>query len=138
MCAKKGGYTGVLITTPSPGSVASSRMAQARHDVGHQMHPPGSTVQPCRAAANLANASPRPAGLAYPQSLRSMARAQRREHRLREVVVHLRDERGQHVRRVSCHFSLRRRRSRSRSRSSNPLRMGQAYRAVGPHDPPGR
>ena len=74
MCSKNGGYTGVLITTPSPGSVASRRMASTPAITsGTRWTRPGSTVQPCLAAANLANVSPRPAGVAYPQSLRSMA-----------------------------------------------------------------
>ena len=74
MCSKNGGYTGVLITTPSPGSVASRRMASTLAITsGTRWTRPGSTVQPCLAAANLANVSPRPSGVAYPQSLRSMA-----------------------------------------------------------------
>ena len=74
MCSKNGGYTGVLITTPSPGSVASPRMTSTPAITsGTKWTRPGSTVHPCLASANLANVSPRPVGVAYPQSLRSMA-----------------------------------------------------------------
>jgi len=65
MCSKNGGYTGVLMITPSPGAVVSRRMASTPAMMsGIRCTRPGSTVQPCRAAANLANASPRPAGYA--------------------------------------------------------------------------
>ena len=65
MCPKNGGYTGVLMTTPSPGSVVSSRMASTpAMTSGTRCTRPGSTVQPCLAAANRANASPSPEGYA--------------------------------------------------------------------------
>ena len=74
MCSKNGGYTGVLITTPSPGSVASASIASTPAITsGTRCTRPGSTAQPCLAAANAANVSPRPSGVAYPQSLRSTA-----------------------------------------------------------------
>ena len=74
MWAKNGGYTGVLMITPSPGSVASGRMASTPAITsGTRCTRLGSTAQPCLAAANAANVSPRPSGVAYPQSLRSTA-----------------------------------------------------------------
>ena len=74
MCSKNGGYTGVLMTTPSPGSVVSSRTASTpAMTSGTRCTRPGSTAQSCRAAANRANASPSPEAIAYPQSDRSMA-----------------------------------------------------------------
>ena len=74
MCLKNGGYTGVLMTTPSPGSVASARMAsKPAITSGTRCTRPGSTVHPCLAAANAANVSPMSGRAAYPQSPRSSA-----------------------------------------------------------------
>ena len=74
MCSKNGGYTGVLMTTPSPGSVARSSSASTPAITsGTRCTRPGSTVQSCLAWANAANVSPMPASAAYPQSLSSTA-----------------------------------------------------------------
>ena len=74
MCLKNGGYTGGLMTTPSPGSVASATIAsKPAITSGIRCTMPGSTAQSCLAAANAANVSPIPSSAAYPQSLRSTA-----------------------------------------------------------------
>ena len=74
MCLKNGGYTGVLMTTPSPGSVARfSSASKPAITSGTRCTMPGSTVHPCRNAANSANVAPMPASAGYPQSLRSIA-----------------------------------------------------------------
>ena len=74
MCSKNGGYTGGLITTPSPCAV-TIRSSQSTPAItsGSSRTRSAATAHPCRAAANDANASPSPAAFAYPRSCRSAA-----------------------------------------------------------------